>query len=302
MWHRPGHDSLSALDLSNAEKARQFSALARTATDHDGQPPFGDQSLVELRSGERVGLTVEVNGDIVGAAVHTLTGDTREAELVVQPSARHRGIGTLLLRELIEVGGGEVAIWAHGDHPDARSLAASHGLSPERELLQLRARISADSPSELVSGTTPGVRIDRFRPGIDDADWLALNALAFAAHPEQGRLDQSDLDARVAEPWFDADDFLIARNLLGAMVGFCWLKVDRSSSAGEFYAVGVAPVAQGTGLGRALVTGGLARLTRRGIRTALLYVEADNRAAVTLYRSVGFSDHSVDILYRLRRN
>ena len=35
-----------------------------------------------------------------------------------------------------------------------------------------------------------------------------------------------------------------------------------------------------------------------GIAVAALYVEADNAAAVALYRSVGFTDHAVDVQYR----
>ena len=54
---------------------------------------------------------------------------------------------------------------------------------------------------------------------------------------------------------------------------------------------------QGEGLGRQLMDAGFARLAARGIRTAALYVESDNVPAVALYRSLGFSDHSVDIQY-----
>jgi len=65
--------------------------------------------------------------------------------------------------------------------------------------------------------------------------------------------------------------------------------------------VGVDPDRQGEGLGRKLVGAGLARLASRGIRTAALYVEADNEPAVRLYRSFGFANHSIDIQYALRR-
>ena len=47
-----------------------------------------------------------------------------------------------------------------------------------------------------------------------------------------------------------------------------------------------------------LVQAGLARLESRGIRTAALYVDADNEAAVRLYRSCGFGDHTIDVQYR----
>lgn len=133
-----------------------------------------------------------------------------------------------------------------------------------------------------------------FRPGIDDAAWLAVNAAAFASHPEQGKLTQSDLDARKAEEWFDPHDFLLLWDG-DDLVGFCWLKVE--ADIGEFYAVGIAPQRQGEGLGRVLVEAGFARLAARGIPTASLYVEADNEPALRLYRSFGFGDYTVDVQY-----
>jgi mycothiol synthase len=61
--------------------------------------------------------------------------------------------------------------------------------------------------------------------------------------------------------------------------------------------VGVDPRRQGEGLGRVLVEAGLNRLVERGTGSASLYVEADNAAALALYRSFGFTDYSVDIQY-----
>jgi mycothiol synthase len=134
-----------------------------------------------------------------------------------------------------------------------------------------------------------------FRPGTDDAAWLSLNALAFAQHPEQGRMTQRDLDDRKAEPWFDPEDFLLLWDG-DALAAFCWLKVD--GPIGEFYAVGVDPARQGEGLGRVLMDAGFARLAERGIREAALYVEADNEPALKLYERYGFTRHTIDVRYR----
>jgi mycothiol synthase len=226
----------------------------------------------------------------VGVALVSAT----EAELVIDPDARGAGFGTTLLEAVVSFSEPGLLVWAHGDHPAARALAASHGFVTARSLLQL----SLELKSETASPENP--TLTSFRRGIDDTAWLALNARAFAEHPEQGRVSQADLDELFAEPWFDAEDFLLLWDG-DALVGYCWLKVtdEASGQSGEFYVVGVDPDRQGEGLGGSLVRGGLARLDERGIRSATLYVEADNEPALALYRAFGFEQKSIDVQYRL---
>lgn len=292
--------------------------LMRAATAADGQPPFSDQSLVDARTGARRMMTVSLPGADTNTGTSTSTGtgtsdpsaqgaalvtttsepaeakpadaEPHEAELVVHPVARRQGLGERLLSEVVNSVTGTLLVWAHGDHPAAGILAERHGFTAVRTLLQLRAEVG-----EREATPHPEFTVQTFRSGVDDDAWLALNAQAFAEHPEQGRLTQRDLDARMAEPWFCVDDFL----LLWAgddLAGFCWLKVD--GPIGEFYVVGVDPARQGAGIGRVLVEAGLARLAERGTPTASLYVEADNEPAVRLYRSYGFTDHTIDVQYR----
>jgi mycothiol synthase len=138
-----------------------------------------------------------------------------------------------------------------------------------------------------------------FRVGRDEAEWLRVNAAAFASHPEQGRWTAADLAAREEETWFDPDVLLVAEDEAG-MLGFHWTKVEEG--VGEVYVLGVDPRAQGTGLGRTLTLAGLAHLAAHGIREVNLYADESNAKAVKLYRSQGFDIIRTDVQWvkRLR--
>jgi mycothiol synthase len=264
-------------------------ALARAAQAVDGSPPVNDQALVEVRSGGA--RVVEVPH---AAAVLRSTDEGTEVELVVHPDHRREGLGALLVQRVLDETTGPTAFWAHGDHPGSRVLAARYGLAETRRLLQQRSPVAARTPR-----LRDGDRVAAFRPGVDDAAWLDLNARAFASHPEQGSIDQADLDARQAEPWFDAGDLLLLWRG-DELLASCWLKLE-ADQPGEFYAVGVSPDHQGEGLGGAVVDAGFARLAERGADTAALYVEGDNEPALRLYAGRGFVDHAVDVQWTLRR-
>jgi mycothiol synthase len=292
--------SLSIVDLADAAAAAALGRIADEASAVDGHRPFNEQALLDIASGRRTAVLIGVDdadrhstrGTVVGAAI---VGDA-ELDLVVAPRFRGRGHATRALPGLLDALRGPLTAWSHGDHPAARILAVQFRFVAVRTLLQLRLSpiLAVNPPPE------SSVTIGPFRPGLDDADWVALNAVVFAQHPEQGRLTVDDLAARQAEAWFDPKDFLIARDDAGRMIGYNWLKVEPAAVpvSGEIYVIGIHPDAAGRGLGRTLMNAGLRRLLERGIRTADLYVDADNRGAVHLYRALGFTDVTVDVQYR----
>lgn len=218
------------------------------------------------------------------------------AELVVHPALRGRGHGRAMGTALLAASGKRLRVWAHGGKSAARHLAQVLGLTLFRELRQLRRPLADGAPlPEPV--LPPGVTVRTFVPGADDAAWLTANAAAFAHHPEQGSLTQRDLDDRIAQPWFDPKGFFLAERD-GELVGFHWTKVHAAEQLGEVYVVGVRPGAQGGGLGKALTAIGLRHLAAQGLPTAMLYVDADNPAALAVYEGLGFTTHEVDLMYR----
>ena len=124
---------------------------------------------------------------------------------------------------------------------------------------------------------------------------LAVNAAAFAHHPEQGGLDLAGLQARMTQDWFDPDGLLLAFDDDG-LAGFHWTKqVD--ADTGEVYVIGIAPRAQGRGYGKVLLEAGLAHLRAHGAGRVLLYVDSAEQVAVRMYSSAGFGIVNRDVLY-----
>ena len=70
-----------------------------------------------------------------------------------------------------------------------------------------------------------------------------------------------------------------------------------TEAVGELYVVGVDPDAQGLGLGTAVTALALDHLTGAGLRTAILYTEADNAPAVRTYTRAGFERSAVDVMF-----
>jgi mycothiol synthase len=295
-------------DLTD-EDQRAIRALIAEAKKEDGIAPVGDQVLREL-SQHRTRHLLALDGDtVVGYLDLAPAADDAPAmaELVVHPQWRRRGIGSAMARTALADGGSGTRIWAHGNLPPARATAKALGLTAVRELLQMRRPLpGAGWPATSNSALPPlkipaGVRIDTYRGPDDDAELLRVNNAAFAWHPEQGGWTAADVAGRRGEPWFDAEGLFMAFDEeTGALLGFHWTKV-HNEDLGEVYVVGVDPAAQGRGIGATLTLIGLHHLAKRlstnSQPTVILYVEADNSAAVNTYRRLGFEVSGIDVAY-----
>lgn len=181
---------------------------------------------------------------------------------------------------------------------------AAQGLVRVRLLHQMRRPLPLE-PS--LRADIRAVEVRPFRPGDpDDVEgFLAVNNRAFHWHPEQGGWDEARLAEPMSQEWFDPEGFLVHDGPDGRIDGFCWTKVHPAGQSspedpplGEIFVIAADPSRHGTGLGRALTVAGLDHLAARGLRTAMLYVEADNDAAVGLYEALGFGIHHSDAAYR----
>ena len=280
-------------DLTDTQREAVARLLA-AATTADGVPPLSEQFLLGLHPGSGSSHLLAGSADLAEVTGYAqVAGDA--AEIVVAPTHRRQGIGSALL---VAMPAG-VRIWSHGDLPGAEAFATARGLEVSRELYRLRRPLDDGDPlPEAV--LPPGLVVRHFVPGRDEEEWLRVNAAAFRDHAEQGRLTRADLDARMAQPWFERRGLLlvVVAGEEDRVAAFHWTKVDPvGGTTGEVYVVGVDPAYQGQGLGRPVTLLGLHQLRRRGVRDVVLYVDGDNAAALRVYRSLGFTTRGLDRMY-----
>jgi mycothiol synthase len=286
----------------SADDVARVRSLADAVETTTGIAPLGDDAWTGMHA--RTGRDRGVFDESGAAYAHIARHHEHEwsIELVALPDAR--GDRDALLADALAViaadGGGHVTYWVHDTETDpaADGRATGAGFVAERDLLQMRVPLPLADPPRWPDGTT----VRTFRVGEDEAAWVPVNNRAFAGHPEQGAWTVDMLRAREQEDWFDPDGFVLAFDSDG-LAGFCWTKVHPAQpprepdALGEIYVIGADPSRHGRGLGRALTTAGLESLATRGITVGMLYVDADNVAAVGLYRALGFVTHRTDRAY-----
>lgn len=280
--------------------AEEIGSLLARATEVDGTAPLSEQAVKAISAdGDGAHLVATSGTRIVGYA-GIAPGDPAMAEAVVHPDFRGHGTGRRLVDRALSDGGDGARIWAHGNIEPAQSVAKALELKVVRELLQLRRPLGTpDLPDVVVQ---EGISLRTYRGHQDDDELLRVNNAAFAWHPEQGGWTEKDIAERREEAWFDpAGVFLAFEEGTDTLLGFHWTKVHPAEAGedeiGEVYVVGIDPAAQGRGLGRILTLAGLHYLKNRDLADVLLYVEADNSAAVHTYERLGFTRFHVDAAY-----
>jgi mycothiol synthase len=280
-----GADDLAEVDalLSDVERA-------------DGLRPLSDHMWIDLREGGREGFAGLLarepgHGHLVAYSQLSRGNESWLVDVVVHPHHRYdmAALGPDLMDVALgvvsEEGGGRVHWWVFEPTPVHETIARGAGLRPGRTAQQMRTALPLVDPP-------PSIDTASFRPGNDEEEWLRVNNDAFADHPEQGDWTRDLLETRLAQPWF-APEHLLMHWHDGQLAGFCWTKLHRDTNPvlGEIYIVAVDPAHAGRGLGRSLTAAGLAHLHREGAPVGMLYVDASNARAQSMYRSLGFAPH-----------
>lgn len=281
-------------------------ALLATTTTNDGVSPLDEAAILALEDDRARHVLREADSPDGGARL--LVGYTSvladgTVQGMVHPSHRRRGHGTAMLREALTLHE-DAAVWAHGALEGALAFLHAAGLEETRRLLTLHRALGTDAPlPEVPRSSLEDLRLDAFDRERDAERWVQVNGLAFAEHPEQGALTLSDLEQRLAQPWFDAEDMVVALRD-EELVGFVWAKRERPGDTAhdaEIYVVATDPSVQGHGVAGMLLATSLARLQQDGVPGVELYVEADNAPALRLYENWGFSVSGRDVQLRMAR-
>lgn len=292
--HTHLNDALTADVLTLVQRAQNF----------DMQSPLSEHVLLHLKHGgdayarHLVGIE---DGQVIGYVHLDLTDEVAgpSAQVVVHPSFRNLGYGKQLLQSSLNIAGTKLRLWSHGENTLAHHLAQSVGMKEVRTLLQMRRSLL----SSIENPTLPAnYHMSEFNYGRDAEAWLQANKEIFKVHPEQGTWTMRDFEIRMKEDWFNPGGFFILWYHTD-IVGFGWTKVHRHSHStdhlplGEIYVLGIQPEHRGKSLGKSLTLKCLAYLQSLGLLEAMLYVDKDDKAAVSLYESCGFRIWDVDTLY-----
>ena len=292
--------SLEIKRQMNASSMQDVSALIEDAWRADGTRPLNDHLWLDLRDGGRAGFAgiiarEEGRSHLVGYCQVSRGNESWSLDLIVHPHYRYDSldIAPELMSTALDVvateGGGHVHWWVFEPNKAHRNIAEAVGLRPGRRLLQMRRPLPLE---ENVLSEISDFVTEPFQIGRDEQQWLDLNNAAFARHPDQGGWTMETLRSRMKQEWFDPSGFLVHR-INDSMACFCWTKIhhDNETCLGEIYVIAVDPSLSGHGLGRKIAIAGLYDATLKGAQEAMLYVDAENASAMTVYSQLGFTVH-----------
>ncbi len=243
-------------------------------------PPASASAAPSSSCAARVDLALDRTHSAVTIALHAALDDARAH--VARPAGTD-GAPTA-------VAPGAVQAWLRGATAEDLAAAAEAGFALVKRLHVMALTLTPGRPIA-VAELPDGLRIRAFAAD-DPADADAVVGLLAAAYPgSEGGWDANGFAVRRATDWFRAEDLLLLEDPtappVSRLLGVHWTK-RRGDAVGEVHNLALAPDARGRGLGAALLDAGLAHLAAAGCREVILWVLAENTAALELYRSRGF--------------
>ena len=252
---------------------------------------------------ERHCFIVEDAGDAVGYSLVSYEPPIARAVAGggVLPGHRGKGIGRALMRRVVEhaetLGVDVLHVEAGVTHSDANHLLASHGMEVVKSLWKMRWE-GEDMPDVSLPA---GFAVRSLVAGEDEQTLTDLQNVSFGENwgfspntVEQIRVRVEHNSGGPESVIFITDD--------GTPAAYNWTMffADDREPSGVIAMTGVHPEYRGRGIGRAVVTAGIAHLVERGANFVDLEVESENTPARELYLKLGFRKVGSSVWYEKR--
>jgi len=279
------------IEAEKAEPAGRCTE-AKLLTEHLKRPNYSPEKdlLLARAKGESIGfidLTAELK---IGRVI---------LDLFICPAYRQKEPAEELLRKAIsraeELGARVAQTCLAETNSTSRELFSEAGFKPVRRFNLLMLRLDSIPEPE----TTGGFLVRHLEPD-EESKLLEIQNLAFAGQWGYNPNTLEEISYFTHTSSFSPEGIFLA--LEGSKpVGYCWTKIDpsaeRKQGQGQIFMLGVDPDYRGKHLGKALLLVGLNYLKSQGLNLAELTVDSENKAASSLYRSVGFKPYRSYLWY-----
>lgn len=247
------------------------------------QPADYAAFALSLPAENAIGWVAEIARPVAVILFYPLPGLPHIADffLFTQPRYRQRGVGTALLEHALHALRQTpiTTVTARFEHErvyGARFLLA-RGFGVEHVEWEMRLR----KPERV-----PAAGVMLYSLPLDDALPLFRRLYDAAFRPNLW-YQPWESDDEIRADWSPGDELLFLDDAHEEPIGFVWLRYTGRRRV-ELEPIGIVATHQGHGFGRKLLLATLNHLARQRVRTVNLGVWESNRAAVTLYESVGF--------------
>ena len=214
---------------------------------------------------------------------------------------RGKGIGRALMRRVVEhaeeLGVGSLHVEAGVTHSDTQHLLSSHGMDVVKSLWKMRWQ-----REEVPEVNLPeGFATRSFVMGQDEQVLTELQNVAFGENWGFSPNTVEQIRVRVKHNSGGAEGILFITED-GKPTAYNWTMffADEREPSGVIAMTGVHPEYRGRGIGRAVVTAGIAHLVERGANYVDLEVESENAPARELYLTLGFRKVGRSVWYEKR--
>ncbi len=239
-------------------------------------------------STERDLLVVEETGEIIGF-VDMLPELDIERVIVdcwLRPEHRRKGLGGKLLNFTMKRAGKLGARFLHvnvrEDNAVAGNVLSKLGFDCVRRFLELRLDLNKADRQEMDRAFC---KCRHLREGEEEM-LTQLQNLSFAGHWGYNPNTVEAMSYHISLSHRSSKDIVLACEE-DEVTGYCWTEIT-SGGQGRIFMIGSAPDYRSKGIGRKLLLAGLANLKNKGANEVWLTVDSENKAACSLYESIGF--------------